>query len=132
MSKLLCPAVVQTKNESQKTLIFLFCVSPVSRALRFAESEGFEPPIRRNAYTAFRVRLFRPLRQLSQLALERCVTRDLRDRAFDDAFVLCYAFRSEYRFTSIPPESIKPIKTLAKRCFNRRGGSTSTIRIAGR
>ena len=30
-----------------------------------AESEGFEPPIRRNAYTAFRVRLFRPLRQLS-------------------------------------------------------------------
>ena len=31
----------------------------------FAESEGFEPPIRRNAYTAFRVRLFRPLRQLS-------------------------------------------------------------------
>ena len=31
-----------------------------------AESEGFEPPIRRNAYTAFRVRLFRPLRQLSQ------------------------------------------------------------------
>ena len=33
--------------------------------LFFAESEGFEPPIRRNAYTAFRVRLFRPLRQLS-------------------------------------------------------------------
>ena len=31
----------------------------------FAESEGFEPPVRRNAYTAFRVRLFRPLRQLS-------------------------------------------------------------------
>ena len=30
-----------------------------------AESEGFEPPVRRNAYTAFRVRLFRPLRQLS-------------------------------------------------------------------
>ena len=34
----------------------------------FAESEGFEPPIRRNAYTAFRVRLFRPLRQLSSKA----------------------------------------------------------------
>ena len=33
-----------------------------------AESEGFEPPIRRNAYTAFRVRLFRPLRQLSSKA----------------------------------------------------------------
>ena len=47
------------------TLIFLFCVSPVSRALRFAESEGFEPPVRRNAYTAFRVRHFRPLSQLS-------------------------------------------------------------------
>ena len=31
----------------------------------YAESEGFEPPVRRNAYTAFRVRLFRPLRQLS-------------------------------------------------------------------
>ena len=30
-----------------------------------AESEGFEPPVRHNAYTAFRVRLFRPLRQLS-------------------------------------------------------------------
>ena len=33
-----------------------------------AESEGFEPPVRRNAYTAFRVRLFRPLRQLSSKA----------------------------------------------------------------
>ena len=32
-----------------------------------AESEGFEPPIRRNAYTAFRVRHFRPLSQLSLL-----------------------------------------------------------------
>ena len=31
----------------------------------FAESEGFEPPVQRNVYTAFRVRLFRPLRQLS-------------------------------------------------------------------
>ena len=31
----------------------------------FAESEGFEPPVRRNAYTAFRVRHFRPLSQLS-------------------------------------------------------------------
>ena len=30
-----------------------------------AESEGFEPPVRRNAYTAFRVRHFRPLSQLS-------------------------------------------------------------------
>ena len=30
-----------------------------------AESEGFEPPVRRNAYTTFRVWLFRPLRQLS-------------------------------------------------------------------
>ena len=30
-----------------------------------AESEGFEPPVQRNVYTAFRVRLFRPLRQLS-------------------------------------------------------------------
>ena len=35
------------------------------RPLSCAESEGFEPPVRRNAYTAFRVRLFRPLRQLS-------------------------------------------------------------------
>ncbi len=34
-----------------------------------AESEGFEPPIRRNAYTAFRVRLFRPLRQLSSFTI---------------------------------------------------------------
>ena len=34
-----------------------------------AESEGFEPPIRRNAYTAFRVRLFRPLRQLSSITI---------------------------------------------------------------
>ena len=32
-----------------------------------AESEGFEPPVRRNAYTAFRVRHFRPLSQLSLL-----------------------------------------------------------------
>ena len=37
-----------------------------------AESEGFEPPVRRNAYTAFRVRLFRPLRQLSSNNL--CLT----------------------------------------------------------
>ena len=35
------------------------------RALRFAESEGFEPPVPLIGYTAFRVRLFRPLRQLS-------------------------------------------------------------------
>ncbi len=33
----------------------------------FAESEGFEPPVRRNAYTTFRVWLFRPLRQLSEI-----------------------------------------------------------------
>ena len=30
-----------------------------------AESEGFEPPVPLIGYTAFRVRLFRPLRQLS-------------------------------------------------------------------
>ena len=36
-----------------------------NRPLFFAESEGFEPPVRRNAYTAFRVRHFRPLSQLS-------------------------------------------------------------------
>lgn len=44
------------------------CLSKLRQTNRpffFAESEGFEPPIRRNAYTAFRVRLFRPLRQLS-------------------------------------------------------------------
>ena len=51
------------------TLIFLFCVYSVSRTRRFAESEGFEPPVRRNAYTAFRVRHFRPLSQLSGCAL---------------------------------------------------------------
>ena len=54
------------------TLIFLFRVTSVSRTQRFAESEGFEPPIRRNAYTAFRVRLFRPLRQLSSSVTAKC------------------------------------------------------------
>ena len=43
-----------------------FGVSPAF--IKLAESEGFEPPVRRNAYTAFRVRLFRPLRQLSSKA----------------------------------------------------------------
>ena len=39
--------------------------SPILGLSFFAESEGFEPPVQRNVYTAFRVRLFRPLRQLS-------------------------------------------------------------------
>ena len=35
------------------------------------------------------------------------------------------------RFTMYDFPFNNPIKTLAKRCFNRRGGSTSTIRVAG-
>ena len=52
-----------------------------------AESEGFEPPIRRNAYTAFRVRLFRPLRQLSEI-FEKRVQRY--------CFFLTYANKSAF------------------------------------
>ena len=46
----------------------LFAHHSFSRTFSFAESEGFEPPVQRNVYTAFRVRLFRPLRQLSSIA----------------------------------------------------------------
>ena len=48
--------------------LYLYEKRTVSVLFSIAESEGFEPPIRRNAYTAFRVRLFRPLRQLSSKA----------------------------------------------------------------
>ena len=51
-----------------------------------AESEGFEPPIRRNAYTAFRVRLFRPLRQLSS----RSATTPKRESAKSATKVLLF------------------------------------------
>ena len=54
--------LVQRKKERFACLSKL---RQTNRPFFFAESEGFEPPIRRNAYTAFRVRLFRPLRQLS-------------------------------------------------------------------
>ena len=53
-----------------------------------AESEGFEPPIRRNAYTAFRVRLFRPLRQLS-LAFDNKLASGKRVQNY--CFFLIYA-----------------------------------------
>ena len=51
-------AKVQKNNDIYKSICHFLQIF-------FAESEGFEPPVRRNAYTAFRVRHFRPLSQLS-------------------------------------------------------------------
>ena len=56
-----------------------------------AESEGFEPPIRRNAYTAFRVRLFRPLRQLSSFTIWSFTMYNLEKRVQRYCFFLTYA-----------------------------------------
>ena len=56
--------LLRTKK-SRDWHLYSFCSSLVFPNFSFAESEGFEPPVQRNVYTAFRVRLFRPLRQLS-------------------------------------------------------------------
>ena len=55
-------------KKSRDWHLYSFCSSLVFPNFSFAESEGFEPPVQRNVYTAFRVRLFRPLRQLSSFA----------------------------------------------------------------
>lgn len=59
--------LLRTKK-SRDWHLYSFCSSLVFPNFSFAESEGFEPPVQRNVYTAFRVRLFRPLRQLSSIA----------------------------------------------------------------
>ena len=51
-------------KKKKKPFDFFFSFVSAFEAI-LAESEGFEPPVRRNAYTTFRVWLFRPLRQLS-------------------------------------------------------------------
>ena len=74
-----------------------------------AESEGFEPPIRRNAYTAFRVRLFRPLRQLSL--------------AFGNKIALVYTAPLNKRATcasALPITTLQVVSGTPKRGFHRK------------
>ena len=71
-----------------------------------AESEGFEPPVRRNAYTAFRVRLFRPLRQLSskvgaKVLLFYDICKDFNKKSAFGALFL-FSYPSVRYFTSTP------------------------------
>ena len=63
-----------------------------------AESEGFEPPVQRNVYTAFRVRLFRPLRQLSSFRAakvqQKMHIRKKKDKKLHKKSIFFCKFRS--------------------------------------
>ena len=67
-----------------------------------AESEGFEPPVRRNAYTTFRVWLFRPLRQLSVSLIESVYKGTAFFRLMQMPFVFfCYLLYFTSRYASL-------------------------------